>query len=66
MYGSLNRVRVALVMGAGRTRQLVKVQSLFSCIPLILGLLLNPPGHRRHDGSFEDHAACAQRRSAAS
>jgi hypothetical protein len=46
MYSSLNRVRVALVMDAGRTRQLVKVQSLFSCIPLVQCLLLlNPRGH---------------------
>jgi hypothetical protein len=42
--GSLDRVRVVLIMNAGRTRPLVKVQSLSSCVPLAKSLLLGRIG----------------------
>jgi hypothetical protein len=41
---SFNRVRVLVVMDAGRTTPLVKVQSLFSCVPLVQRLLPNSRG----------------------
>jgi hypothetical protein len=44
--GSFNQVRIVLVMDAGWTSPLVKVQSLSSCVPLVKSLLLlDPLGH---------------------
>ena len=43
-HGSLNGVRVVVVMDAGRTSPLVKVQSLSSCVPLVKCLLPNARG----------------------
>jgi hypothetical protein len=40
MGTSLNQVRVVVVMDAGRTSPLVKVQLLSSCVPLVKRLLL--------------------------
>jgi hypothetical protein len=43
-FASLNQVRVVLIMDAGRTSPLVKVQSLSSCVALVEYLLLNLRG----------------------
>jgi hypothetical protein len=42
---SLNGVRIVLVMDAGQTSPLVKVQSLSSCVALVECRLLNLGGH---------------------
>jgi hypothetical protein len=43
--GSLNQVRVVLVMNAGWTSPLVQVQSVSSIVPLVKYFLLNALGH---------------------